>query len=144
MKVISLYNVEGHCFELPTVVLLHIVSGLAQSVQCLTADRTAGVRSPTKVEDFRPTLVFRPALGPTQPPVQGVPWALSAGVKRGRGVMLTTHPLLVPRLRTSRSYTSCHPDAPIWGVTGPLYFTVYLQKLRAVKRVGQVGHWPPA
>jgi hypothetical protein len=39
----------------------------------------------------------------------------------GRGVMLTTHPLLVPRLRNSRSYTSCHPDAPLWCVTGPLY-----------------------
>jgi hypothetical protein len=30
----------------------------------------------------------------------------SSGVKRGRGVMLTTHPHLVPRLRMSRSYTS--------------------------------------
>jgi hypothetical protein len=39
-----------------------------------------------------------PALGPTQPPVQWVPGALSPGVKRGRGVMLTTHPLLVPIL----------------------------------------------
>jgi hypothetical protein len=46
---------------------------------------------------------------------------LSSGVKRGRGVMLTTHHLPVPRLRKSRSYTSCHPDAPVWGVTGPLY-----------------------
>jgi hypothetical protein len=36
----------------------------------------------------------RPALGPTQPPVQWAP-----GVKGGRGVMLTTHPLLVPRFR---------------------------------------------
>jgi hypothetical protein len=35
--------------------------------------------------------------------------------------MLTTHPLLVPRLRKSRSYTSCHPNAPPWRLTGPLY-----------------------
>ena len=34
------------------------------------------------------------ALGPTQPPVQWVP-GLSLGVKTGRGVMLTPHPLLV-------------------------------------------------
>ena len=33
----------------------------------------------------------RPALGPTQPPVQWVP-GLSPGVKSGRGVTLTPHP----------------------------------------------------
>jgi hypothetical protein len=48
----------------------------------------------------------RPALGRTQTPVQWVPGVLSPGVKRGRGVTLTTHPHLVPRLRMSRSYTS--------------------------------------
>jgi hypothetical protein len=31
------------------------------------------------------------------------------GVKRGRNVMLTTHPFLVPRLRKRRSYTSSPP-----------------------------------
>jgi hypothetical protein len=48
----------------------------------------------------------RPTLGPTQPPVQWVPGALSPWVKRGRGVTLTTYPHLVPRLRMNRSYTS--------------------------------------
>jgi len=38
----------------------------------------------------------RPALGSTQPSVQGVP-GLSRGVKSGRGVTLTPHPLPVPR-----------------------------------------------
>jgi hypothetical protein len=47
-----------------------------------------------------------PALGPTQPPVQWVPWVLSSGLKPGRGVTLTTHPHLVPRPRMSRSYTT--------------------------------------
>ena len=37
----------------------------------------------------------RPALGPTQPPVQQVP-GLSRGVKSVRGVKLTPHLLLVP------------------------------------------------
>jgi hypothetical protein len=40
----------------------------------------------------------RPALGPTQPPIQWVPGALSLGVKR-RGVKLTTHLHLTPRSR---------------------------------------------
>jgi hypothetical protein len=66
--------------------------------------------------DGRGSIPDRPDLGPTQPPVQWVP-----GVKRARGVMLTTHPLLVPRVTKSRSCTSCHPDAPLWSVTGPLY-----------------------
>jgi hypothetical protein len=41
--------------------------------------------------------VSKPALGPTQPPVQWVPGVLSPGVKRGWGVTLTTHPHLIPR-----------------------------------------------
>jgi hypothetical protein len=53
--------------------------------------------------------MFRQALRPTQPPVQWVPGDLSPGLKRGRGVMLTTHPHLVPRLRMSRTYTSFPP-----------------------------------
>jgi len=35
--------------------------------------------------------LYRPTLGPTQPPVQWVP-GLSRGVKSGRGVTLTPHP----------------------------------------------------
>jgi hypothetical protein len=72
-----------------------------------------GFDPPQRQRIFPPTSASRPALGPTQPPLQWVPGALSPGVKRGRGVMLTSHPLLVPRLRKGRSYTSCHPDAPL-------------------------------
>jgi hypothetical protein len=53
--------------------------------------------------------VSRPALGSTQRPVQWVLWVQSLGLKRGRGVTLTTHPHLMPRLRMSRSYTSSPP-----------------------------------
>jgi hypothetical protein len=66
--------------------------------------------------------VSRPALGPTQPPVQWVPGVLSPGIKRGRGVMLTTHPHLVPGWRISRGYTSSPPQAPPWRVGGQLCF----------------------
>jgi hypothetical protein len=67
------------------------------------------------------TSVSRPVLGPAQPPVQCVPAVLSTGVKHGRGVTLTTHPHLVPRM--IRSYTSSPPYASmrvLWGVL-PLF-----------------------
>jgi hypothetical protein len=54
-------------------------------------------------------------LGPTQPPVRWVPGVLSLGLKRGRGVTLTTHPHLVPRSRMSRIYTSS-PSKRLHGV----------------------------
>jgi hypothetical protein len=55
--------------------------------------------------------VSRPAMRPTQPPVQWVPGVLSLGLKRGRGVTLTTHAHLVPRSRMGKSYTSSSPSA---------------------------------
>jgi hypothetical protein len=61
--------------------------------------------------------VSRPALGPTQPPV------LSPGVKRGRGVTLTTHPHVVPRTRMSMRYIFSFPWR-LHSVAGRLYFIV--------------------
>jgi hypothetical protein len=49
------------------------------------------------------TSVSRPALGPTQPPLQWVPGVLSPGVKARPGRDA------VPRSRMSRSYTSSPP-----------------------------------
>jgi hypothetical protein len=60
---------------------------------------------------FPLTSASRPALGHTQPPVQWVPGAVCPGVKRGRGVMLTTHPLLVPRLRKRGAVPPLPPRA---------------------------------
>jgi hypothetical protein len=57
--------------------------------------------------------VSRSALRPTQPPAQRVPGVLSPGLKRGRGVTVTTHPHLVPRSRMSRSYTSSPPSVSV-------------------------------
>jgi len=63
----------------------------------------------------------KPALGPTQPPVQWVPF-LSSGVKYGRGVLLTTHTLLVPRSWKSRAI----PLPTLWATTEPVTGTLYL------------------
>jgi hypothetical protein len=53
-------------------------------------DRAIGVRSRQGQKIFPLASVSRPALRPTHP--QWVPGVLSPGVKRGRGVTLTTHP----------------------------------------------------
>jgi hypothetical protein len=73
------------------------------------------VRSPAYAKDFSSSLCIQTGSGATQPPVQWVRGVLFLGVKRGRGVTLTTHPYPVPRSRMSRSYTSS-PSLPPIGV----------------------------
>ena len=66
----------------------------------------SGYRIPVGGRDF-PHL-SRPALGPTQPPVQWVP-GLSRGVKSGRGVTLTPHSPSSTVVMKEYSYTSTLP-----------------------------------
>jgi hypothetical protein len=56
-------------------------------------DRAIGIDPRQGQRIFPLASVSKPALGPTQPPVQWVPGVLSPGVKRGPGVTLTTHPI---------------------------------------------------
>jgi hypothetical protein len=75
--------------------------------------------------------VSRPALRPTQPPVQWAPGVVSLGVKRGWDVTLITHPHLMQRSRISRSYASSTPSASMacsgtaFTVAYNLYICVY-------------------
>jgi hypothetical protein len=55
-------------------------------------DRAIEVRPPAEAKGLLAS-VSRPALGPTQLPVQWVLGVLSQGLKRGRSVTLTTHPI---------------------------------------------------
>jgi hypothetical protein len=78
-------------------------------------------RSPTEAEDFSSSLCVQTGSG-----AHPASYTMGTGgcyprVKHGRGVMLTTHPLLSPRLRKCRSYTSSHPKAPLWSVKGTIY-----------------------
>jgi hypothetical protein len=90
---------------------LHVQWGaeVAQSVQWLTTDWTTGIRSPTEVEDFPSSLCVRTGSGSHSASCPMGTAVLSPGVKRGRGVTLTTHPYPVPRLSMSMSYTSSPP-----------------------------------
>jgi hypothetical protein len=64
-----------------------------------------GVLFAAEAEMFLFDTVSRPALGPTQPPIQWVPGVLSLGVKRP-AVKLTTHLHIVSRSKNEWSYTS--------------------------------------
>ncbi|KDR20398.1 Angio-associated migratory cell protein [Zootermopsis nevadensis] len=68
--------------------------------------KAVGIRKSSSVEFQRGSSEY--PLGPTQPPIQWVPGSFPGG-KAGRGVILTTHPYLVPR---SRKRGAIHPHPP--------------------------------
>jgi hypothetical protein len=85
-------------------------AGVAQSVQCLATDWTTGrsrfdLRNRQKI--FPLASVSRPALGPTQPPVQWVPRVLSPGIKHS--VTLTTQPIYC----RGREWVGAIPHLPL-------------------------------
>jgi hypothetical protein len=93
--------------------------GVAQSVQCLTTDRTIGDRSPAEEKDLSSSICVQTSSGPhpaSYPVGTGV---FSPRVKRGRSVTLTTHPDLV-KISMSKSYTSL-PTGACMAAAGHLY-----------------------
>jgi hypothetical protein len=73
-----------------------------------------------EAEDFSSSLCVQTGSGAhTASCTMGTGGSLPGGKARpGRDA--DHSPLLVSRLRKHRSYTSCHPNAPLWSVTGPL------------------------
>jgi hypothetical protein len=72
-------------------------------------DRAIEVRFPAEARDFSSSLSVQTGSEAHQASCTMSTGGSFAGAKRGRGVMLTTHPHLVPRSRMSRSYTSSPP-----------------------------------
>jgi hypothetical protein len=71
----------------------YLHSSRGSSVNIVSLDWTTGVRSPAQAKECPLVSVSRPALGSTLPPVQWVPGVLFPGIKHGRGVTLTSHPI---------------------------------------------------
>jgi hypothetical protein len=69
-------------------------------------DRETRVRSPAEAKDLSSSLCVQTGLGRTQPPFQWVPWFISPGVRRGRGVTLKTTPIypLVVCMEVARQF----------------------------------------
>jgi hypothetical protein len=82
------------------------------------------VQSPAEAKDFSSNFCVQTGSGAIQPPVQWVPGVLSPELKGGRGVTLTTHPHLVPRLRM-RSYTPLPTSARMTCSGTALAFQAY-------------------
>jgi hypothetical protein len=78
-------------------------------------DRAIEVRSPAGAKDFSSSPCVQTGSGAHPASCTMGTGASSPGLKRGRGVTLTTHPHLVPRLSMSRSYTSS-PSKRLYGV----------------------------
>jgi hypothetical protein len=74
-------------------------------------NRAIGVRSQAGAKDFSSNLCVQTGSGAHPASCTMGTGGPFPGVKRGRGVMLTTHPHLVPRSWMSRSYTSSPPKS---------------------------------
>jgi len=97
---------------------LSVHGGPGSSVGIATDYGLDGAGSnPGRDEIYRPS---RPALGPT-PASCKMGTGSFPGLKCGRGVLLTTHPLLVPRSGKSRAMPLTHPLGHAWPTTGSLY-----------------------
>jgi hypothetical protein len=126
----SYFMFRSYHFECRTEIRLYLLSTSRQIrswgssvsvVSHYTLDERCSIRG--KGKGFFPLAsVSRPAIRPTQTPIQWVPGGRFLGVKRSLYVTLTTHPHLVPRSRMNRRYISS-PIGVFMAAAGQFYFT---------------------
>jgi hypothetical protein len=105
--------------------------------ECKSCGSSASIVSDYRLPGFHPwqkqrifslASVSRPALRPTQPPVQWIPVDLCQEVKRGRSVTLTAHPIYCRGQEWFRAKTPL-PLRASMAEAGELYFTFMLQNV---------------
>jgi hypothetical protein len=89
-----------------------MVGPVAQSVLRLATGWTVRCSNPGGGRDF--SHMSRQTLGPTHPPVNG--YRVFPGVKYGRGVTLTPHPLLVLRCKNRVQLYLYSPYGTSWPI----------------------------
>ena len=118
--------------ELRVIVLICTGKGTCMRLLARTHTHTQGIRTYIQYWLRSGQTGDRTPAGPEFPPVQTGPGAHPAsctmgtgsfpGVKHARGVLLTTHPLLVPWSWKSRAI----PLPTLWATTGPVTGTLYI------------------
>jgi hypothetical protein len=117
--------------------IMQILSRVALSVSCLATDWTTGrsrFDSRQRRKDFSSSLCVQTGSGAHPVFCTLVSRVLSPGLKRGRGVTLTTHPHLVPRSRMSRGYTS-PPSASVARSGTALAFIMQITALTVAEKL---------
>jgi hypothetical protein len=93
LRKLAFTHASTHAYLHLCLQALMLSSTLVRNYECLHADLRARILNPHQGQIFLLVPASRPAMGPTQPPIKWVPGVLSPGVKRGRGVTLSTHPI---------------------------------------------------
>jgi hypothetical protein len=102
-----------------------IRAGVAQSIQCLTTDWTAGVRSLTGEEDFSSNLCVQTGSGAHPASYTMGTGGSFPGGKARPGRDADHSAPSSAEVKKEWGYTSCHPNASLWSVTGPLYLFLW-------------------